>query len=283
MPQTLIDNTIYISLRLIRKYLFTTGFLNRRGNLIPFFKNNMNQISPVPIVDLLYSFCNQIGITPSGRNILEIGIGETNSTGYEMLARGIGYYWGFEPFLPLDRSKDMAMWKAVHKRHPSLEENVLKNMARVKSLSFIENETVDIIFSHCVLEHVRDMGSLISETGRVLKNEGCMLHFVDYRDHFFRYPYHFLQFSEKTWDTFLDPGYLPRYRVSDHVDGFLKAGFTVTVLARDTHPSAFERIKDRIHPSFRRYEQEDLTTTTAMLHVKKKHTEEDTYDQRCYS
>ena len=35
-----------------------------------------------------------------------------------------------------------------------------------------------------------------------------MLHVVDYRDHFFKYPLHFLQFSQNTWRRFLNPGRL---------------------------------------------------------------------------
>lgn len=273
MPRILLDNVIYVSLRLIRKYLFTTEFLNNRGHLLPFFKNNMNQVSPVPIVDLLYSSCRQIGLTPSGQSILEIGVGETNSTGYEMLARGIRYYWGFEPILPLDQAKDRAMWEAVTRRYPSLEVNGWKNMTRVKGLSAIEDNAVDIVFSHCVLEHVLNMPTLIKQIGRVLKKEGVMLHFVDYRDHFFRYPYHFLQFSKKTWNTFLDPGCLPRYRLCDHVEAFQRAGYTVDILARETCPVAFAKIKSSIHPSFERYDQKDLATTTAMIYVKKHHSE----------
>jgi hypothetical protein len=96
-----------------------------------------------------------------------------------------------------------------------------------------------------------------------------MIHVIDYRDHFFKYPYHHLIFTRETWQRFLDPGDLPRHRPADHVLAFQAAGMDVRVLRRTEIPAAFGRIEARIAPEFHRYSRDDLAAATAVLVVSK--------------
>jgi len=82
------------------------------------------------------------------------------------------------------------------------------------------------------------------------------LHIVDYRDHFFKYPLHFLQFSEQTWQSFLNPGDLPRWRLGQHVTALKHAGFQVIVLHQEIDVDNFAWIQQRISNHF------DLTDPT---------------------
>jgi hypothetical protein len=100
---------------------------------------------------------------------------------------------------------------------------------------------------------------------RGLKPGAFMIHCIDYRDHFFKYPYHFLLFSKKTWDTFLNPGDLFRYRVSDHVNIMENAGFKVNALTGSKDSLEFEKIRTMVHPDFNKYSQEELMTTYSEL------------------
>lgn len=262
------ENVFYVVLRLMRRHLFTDGFLSRWGKWIPLFSSNMNQASPVPIVDLYESLGRRAGIRLSGQTVLEIGSGETNSTGYEIMARGSRRYWGFEPYLqlngPLDRRKK---WEVSH-RHPQRDPMNLDRVRRIRSLETLSAKSIDVVVSHCVLEHVKDMDTLVQRLARVLKGHGCMIHYVDYRDHFFQYPYHFLLFSNNIWSRLLNPGSLPRYRISDHIDCFLNHGFEVNVLSHEADPERFQQIEDRIDPCFLAYDREALMTTFAALHVR---------------
>ena len=75
---------------------------------------------------------------------------------------------------------------------------------------------MDVVLSNSVLEHVQDLPALFAELARILAPGGVMLHRVDYRDHFFKYPFHFLLYPRWVWNWFLNPGDLPRWRYDDH-------------------------------------------------------------------
>ncbi len=263
-----LDIVVYISLRLIRKFVFSSRFLVKRGHMLPFYSANANQISAVPIVDRYYKLCDQVGISLSDSTVLEVGVGETNSTGYEFMARGICDYYGYEPVLELRSALDQRKMDEVIERYPATARDKTLNVRRIRSLRPVKDGSVDVILSHCVLEHVTDMDSLLNQFKRVLRDDGCMIHYVDYRDHFFRYPYHFLLFSKHFWARFLDPGYLPRHRVSDHIECLSKHGFEVDVLNRMAEEETFKQIEERIHPGFNGYKRSDLMTTFATLYVR---------------
>jgi hypothetical protein len=79
-----------------------------------------------------------------------------------------------------------------------------------------------------------------------------MLHAVDYRDHFFKYPFHFLLFSRRFWDRWLDPGNLPRWRLGDHLRLLQAGGFRTEVLDFEALPSEFAKVASAVHPDFDR-------------------------------
>ena len=55
----------------------------------------------------------------------------------------------------------------------------------LESLKEIDDNSVDYIFSHSVLEHVRkyELNALIKEMYRVLKPNGVISHNINYKDH----------------------------------------------------------------------------------------------------
>ena len=96
-----------------------------------------------------------------------------------------------------------------------------------------------------------------------------MLHIVDYRDHFFKYPLHFLQFSARTWRRFLDPGDLPRWRLSHHLMALDRAGFDTRVMRQEEDAREFERIRFHISPDFD-LEDPRLGVLNAVLYCERK-------------
>ena len=94
-----------------------------------------------------------------------------------------------------------------------------------------------------------------------------MLHIVDYRDHFFAFPYHHLLWSDRVWRWFLNPGDLPRWRIGDHMRAFETNGFAVKTLMAKAIPAEFEKVRTRIHPKFQNYSEQDLTTAFGILYV----------------
>lgn len=202
----------------------------------------------------------------TGKDVLEIGVGRTNGSCYEMLASGARSATAFEPFRTLDAERDRQQRSVLTCRGAAPDE--LK-VLRVGSLDHLTSEAYDTVLSLAVLEHVIDIESLAAELWRLLKPGGCMLHAVDYRDHFFRYPYNHLLWSKRTWSRWLDPGDLPRWRVGDHLRIFEKKGFRIEVIKSHSLDSEFARVEKRIHPEFSERDDFDLRTAFAVLFGRK--------------
>ena len=104
----------------------------------------------------------------------------------------------------------------------------------LKSLAQIESESVDLIFSQAVLEHVRKKEFLetMQECRRILKSNGICSYQVDLRDHLDS-ALNNLRFSEQVWESeFITKSgfYTNRIRYSQMLDLFDKAGFKVEVV-----------------------------------------------------
>lgn len=249
----LLSNCEYILLRLIRKFLFPNKFRLWFGRYIPYYGENQGVVSPTPIVDSYFKYCSKIGVRILNKTVLEIGVGATNGTGYEIIARHDGgYYWCYEPFESLNANLDKIFLSEISKHFHKSEISLKDKVERVRNIEELKPKSIDLIFSNAVLEHVTDLPNLIAKLHRVLKDDGAMIHLVDYGDHFRKYPYHFLQFSEKIWNLFLNPGDLPRYRLYHHLEICEQNGFLVTVIEKKSDYVAFSKIKNHIHNEFRR-------------------------------
>ncbi|HSO26555.1 MAG TPA: hypothetical protein VLS48_00690, partial [Anaerolineales bacterium] len=80
---------------------------------------------------------------------------------------------------------------------------------------------------------------------------GLHVHFIDLRDHYFKYPFHMLTFSQATWQSWLNPtSNLNRYRLADYRRVFEKTFGVVQfdILERDAQH--FAALRDRIKPEF---------------------------------
>lgn len=103
----------------------------------------------------------------------------------------------------------------------------------VKSLRQIQIGSVDCIFSHAVLEHVRKHEFLqtMQECRRILKSNGVCSHQVDLRDHLDG-ALNNLRFSERIWESelFVTSGfYTNRIRYGQMSEFFREAGFEVQI------------------------------------------------------
>ena len=265
MINMLLSNIEYIVLRLLRRFVFTSGFLIKYGAFIPYYRVNLNQFNPSSIVGDYKKYLEAANIDPMKvSSILEIGVGATNSCGYEMAFQGFaqgGKITMFEPYTDYDRVLDNKIFCNL-----GYAGEIRDSIHRVRNLSNIEANSVDLVLSNSVLEHVDDFLGLMTQLKSVLKPGASMLHIVDYRDHFFKYPYHFLQFSKRVWDRYLNPGDLPRWRLSDHLEILSEANLLVEVLSSEVDELALSKIKSYIHPMFdaKRY----ISVTRAVLLLK---------------
>ena len=80
-----------------------------------------------------------------------------------------------------------------------------------------EIEPVDILLSSSVYEHLDDVEGITRALAKLTKPDGIHVHYVDLRDHFFKYPFEMLRFSETMWRKWLNPSSNHnRYRFWDY-------------------------------------------------------------------
>lgn len=261
------SNLEYVPLRLARRLLFTDRVLLRLGRFLPYYRTNQGQISVEPIAAAYAELLARKGLDLADRDVLEAGCGAANGTGYA-LAAGYGARWtGLEPYAPFDAALDARFREETVRRHPDAGPLAVR---RIESLAGTPDARFDLILSNSVLEHVFDFEGLMRELFRVLRPDGCMLHRVDYRDHFFKYPFHFLQFAETAWQGVLGPGDLTRRRLPEHVTLMRDAGFDVELLEITRDRESFDRMRKHLHPRFRVFPDEELCVTGAAIFARKR-------------
>lgn len=156
----------------------------------------------------------------SDPTIMEIGCGDSVSTA--LYARMINAKEVFLVDVDSFATKDLQVYKNLYSKILTSQESSsfldwtkittfncfmkackAKYMTNgLKSLSSIPDNSVDYIFSHVVMEHVRlsELNSMINEMTRVLKPGGVMSHNIDYMDHLSN-SLNNLRFSEDLWES----------------------------------------------------------------------------------
>lgn len=227
----LFSNLEYVTLRLIRRWMVPDALVAGLSRLMPgqYMAPCVGISGPERVVVRWEEAARSFGRSFDALKVLEVGAGGASATGEAMVARGAGSWIGMDPYF------------APPVTAPQL--------SRVRDLGGLPAASVDAVVSHSVLEHVQDPEALFAACRRVLKPDGFMVHIVDYRDHFFKYPFHFLQFSRATW-RWLNPGDLPRWRLTDHLRGLRHAGFATVVVHTSRDDEGFARMRPYVSRDF---------------------------------
>lgn len=109
--------------------------------------------------------------------------------------------------------------------------NAVYGIGGGKELRKIASESVDFVWSHAVLEHIRrnDFLDFIKELRRILRPDGVCSHRVDLKDHLGG-ALNNMRMSSKWWeaDFMVQSGfYTNRLRYSQMIEAFRQAGFKV--------------------------------------------------------
>ncbi len=140
----------------------------------------------------------------------------------------------------------------------------------------LEDETVDVIWSKSVLEHVKDYESMISEMRRVLRIGGMMCHIIDLRDHttfekgedWLR----FLRYGDRLWSLMTSnrSTWSNRLRSSQWESAFRAAEFILLHKEIEVLPFNDDFHKERLVLPFRVFEDEDLSIAWLKIVYRKK-------------
>jgi hypothetical protein len=128
----------------------------------------------------------------------------------------------------------------------------------------------DLVLSWSVFEHLDDPPSIVAAISRLTADEGYNIHFIDLRDHFFKYPFEMYCHSEPRWKRWLNPSSnLNRWRSWQYETAFKAYFDRVRIFNLEAELSAFRQVKDRIKPEFKSGEDEADAVTRIQISASK--------------
>lgn len=134
----------------------------------------------------------------------------------------------------------------------------------------IEQESIDMIFSQAVLEHVDNLDQTYTTLYRWLKTEGFMSHQIDFGCHHLAKKWNgHWAYSDLTWKLVMGkrPYLLNREPYSTHKRLLASSGFKIVCEAKTSDNSGLA--KEQLSSRFRQMSEEDLTTRTVHILARK--------------
>ncbi|HNA88227.1 MAG TPA: class I SAM-dependent methyltransferase [Anaerolineales bacterium] len=266
-------NLRYLLLRLIRHFMpeGLARFLLKRRWII---KPGLESTDPFAASQRYVETLAAQGISIQGRRVLVFGYGGRFAVGVDLLKRGAAHVILCDHFVLLDteRNRELLPDYVMYLKEEQAEvqprgEFITLLHGDIREESIQRRITqADVILSTSVFEHLDDVPGITKALANLTAPGGSHLHFVDLRDHFFKYPFEMLKYSEHVWRNFLNPtSNLNRYRFNDYKrvfeSNFVKVEFTVLERLMEE----FHKAKDRIRPEFKTG-KDDVDAVT-LIHV----------------
>lgn len=247
----------YAVMRLTRRLLpeqVVSWFKARRLFLVPGLETRL----PGQAVDRYLGVLANAGADIEGRKVLVLGYGGSFGVGIELLRRGARHVSLLDPYARPSRVENERFLTTA-------PEYVSESKGRIvvdgERLSILDEDACsladrirgefDVVLSSSVLEHVVQLESLVGCLRRLTSQDGVGGHIVDLRDHYFKYPFEMLCYSDRTWTQLLEPSTrLSRNRLWDYEATFSKYFRQVSIDVLESDPEELARVKDRIRPKF---------------------------------
>lgn len=250
-------NLPYLLPRLARHFLpeRLTRFLLLRGWVIrPGLETSRPQAAVQQYTDVL----SERGLSLQGKRVMVFGYGGRFDIGLGLLEAGASAVVLCEKDALPDDAHNRALLPRYEahlvldgKRVRPRSERLTLLQADVRRLSPADLAPLDLIVSRSVYEHLDDVEGITRALAKFTKPDGLQIHFVDLRDHFFKYPFEMLCYSERVWRTWLDPSsHHNRYRLWDYRRTFEQCFEQVEVRVLERDEAAFQKARPRIRPEF---------------------------------
>jgi SAM-dependent methyltransferase len=251
-------NLRYLILRVVRHFLpeKIVRFLLLHNLVI---KAGLETNDPSAAVQRYTDILLHRGLSLRGKRVMVFGYGGRFDIGYALLEEGAGYVVLCDKYAPPDEEHNRQAFLHEEK-YFVLEKDGLRPRKEMMSLlqADIRDEELcrtlepfDLVISNSVYEHVDDVEGITQALSRLTQPGGLHIHYVDLRDHFFKYPFEMLKYSEKTWRTWLNPSSNHnRYRIWNYRSAFESCfkNVEIDVLSRDE--AAFQKALPHIRPEF---------------------------------
>lgn len=251
-------NLKYLTLRLMRHFMpeaVARFLLKHRWIIRPGLESSDPSAAVAQYIKTLSSYNKSI----HGRRVLVFGYGGRFAVGVELLRQGASHVVLCDHFVLMDKERNLELLPDYEK-YLVIDNDEVKPRSEFITLLHgdIRNDLiqkqiseVDYVLSTSVYEHLDDVDGITCALAKLTAAQGVQLHFVDLRDHYFKYPFEMLKFSQRVWKNFLNPtSNLNRFRLSDYrrvFDAYFQKNIIV-VLERDE--PEFETARSRIRPEF---------------------------------
>lgn len=200
------------------------------------------------------------GLSLAGRRVLVFGYGGRFDIGVQLLQSGAAHVVLCDKYAFADDVHNKAL---LPRYSEYIQSGAGHALPRPDRLTVIRQDIrelrasgvilpVDLVVSTSVYEHLEDVEGTTRALAALTAADGLHIHFIDLRDHFFKYPFEMLHYSEATWRHWLNPTTNHnRYRLWDYrrVFAFCFKKVDIEVLERDE--AGFARAMSRIRPEFR--------------------------------
>lgn len=124
----------------------------------------------------------------------------------------------------------------------------------------------DVVVSSSVYEHLDDVDGITRSLAALTKSDGLHIHYVDLRDHFFKYPFEMLAYSESLWRGWLNPtSNHNRFRLWDYRRAFERYFEKVEIQILERDEAAFTKARPRIRPEFISGDLQDDSVTLILV------------------
>jgi len=210
------------------------------------------------------------GTSFSGKRVLVFGYGGRFDIGLGLLKVGAAHVVLCDKYAPPDETHNRQFLGTEEKYFVSEKQGLRPRPEWMTLLQadILDAQTqkaigpVDIVLSSSVYEHVDGVEAITHALASLTKPDGLQIHYVDLRDHYFKYPFEMLRFSEGTWRNWLNPSSNHnRYRLWNYrkafEDSFEKV--EIEVLAREE--DAFRKLQPHVRPEFISGKIEDDSVT----------------------
>ena len=211
-----------------------------------------------------------------GKRVLVLGYGGRFDVGYSLLKEGASHVILCDKYAPPDEPHNLRLFGSEEK-YFVVEKSGLR--PRKEWITLLQTdirdvqakgeiEAVDIVLSSSVYEHLDDVEGITRALANLTKQDGLQIHYVDLRDHFFKYPFEMLRFSESTWRTWLNPSSNHnRYRLWNYRNAFEACFGEVEIEILTREEETFRRIRPYIQPEFVSGKMEEDTVATVRVVV----------------
>lgn len=252
-------NLRYLIPRLVRHFLpeRLVRFLLLRNLII---QAGIETNDPDAAVQRYVDILAEQALSLNEKRVMVFGYGGRFDIGFALLKRGARHVVLCDKYAPPDEIHNQRLFNQ-EERYFALEKD-RRLRPRSEWMTLIEADIrdaelqhtlkpVDIVISSSVYEHVDDVEGITRALARLTKPDGLHIHFIDLRDHFFKYPFEMLRFSENTWRRWLNPSSNHnRYRLWNYraAFGLCFKQVEIQVLAQDEN--AFRELLPHIRPEF---------------------------------